>query len=65
MSDPAGKYAAPPSLSSGESSRRTSWMNPMGLFCATVNSPAKGFQLVLSRNVLDWWALMVWTPTLA
>ena len=39
-------------------------MKPIGSFWATVSSPAKGFQLVLSRSVLDWWALMPWTPSL-
>ena len=58
ISDPAGKKAAPPSLSAGESSlSKTSIQAIASAFWSTVSSPVRGLPPKPSVRVLDWWAL--------
>ena len=51
--------------SSGESSRSTSLMSEMVLFCPMVSEPANGLPACLSSKVCDWWALAVCSATSA
>ena len=63
ISEPAGKNAAPPSPSPGESSlSKSSIQDTASFFWSTVNSPESGLPPKPSVRVFDWWELTKLNP---